>query len=146
LAKKKIPPLVVETVIDKANMFYLSLIEYKRDNYLSIIDNIGDREISAYILDFAHQKDIDIKNFFSIANNWFYRNSHKYPLSFEISKLNLTHKYSSLYKTLDTGFIARIVGNPFTFNVTESQKVKRRKIVPLPTSVEIHIKKNLLVY
>ena len=141
MAKNKIPPLIIENVKDKANLYYLSLIEYKRDSYLTIIDNITPNEISAFVLDYANQESIDMQNFLSIANHWFYKSAHKHPLSFEIAKLGLTSQLSPLYRSFDVNYISRVVGHPFSFNLEPRTKVKRRKAIPVPMTVEIHIKK-----
>lgn len=141
MAKKKIPPLVVEDIKDKANLYYLSLIEYKRENFLTIIDNITSNEISAYVLDYAQQEKIDMQHFLSIANHWFYKSAHKHPLSFEIAKLGLTSQLSPLYRSFDLNYVARVVGHPFSFDFTPRTKVKRRKAVALPASIEIRFKK-----
>ena len=105
MAKKKIPPLVIENVKDRANLYYMSLIEYKRESYLAIIDNITTDEISAFILDFAHQEKVNMQNFLSIVNHWFYKSAHKHPLSFEIAKLGLTAQLSPLYKSFDINYL-----------------------------------------
>ena len=141
MAKKKIPPLVIENVKDRANLYYMSLIEYKRESYLAIIDYITNDEISAFILDFAHQEKVNMQNFLSIVNHWFYKSAHKHPLSFEIAKLGLTAQLSPLYKSFDINYISRVIGHPFTFNMEPKTKVKRRKAIPVPSTVEIRLKK-----
>lgn len=140
MAKKKIPPLTVEDIKDPVNLFYLSLIEYKRENYLAVIDNITDDEITAYVLDYIHQEDVNVQNFLSIVNHWFYKSAHRYPLSFEIAKLGLTSKLSPLFKSFDKNFVSRVVGQPFIFNSDIKTKVKRRKASPIPATVEIKLK------
>lgn len=141
MAKKKIPPLIIEDVKDKANLHYMSLIEYKRENYLAIIDNITEDEISAFILDFINQEKINMQNFLSVVNQWFYKSAHKHPLSFEIAKLGLTAQLSPLYKSFDINYVSRVIGHPFSFNMEPKTKVKRRKAVPVPNTVEIRFKK-----
>lgn len=141
MAKKKIPPLVIENIKDKANLYYLSLIEYKRESYLAIIDNITSNEISAYVLDYAQQEKIDMQHFLSITNHWFYKSANKHPLSFEIAKLGLTSQLSPLYRTFDVNYISRVVGHPFSFDLSPRTKVKRRKAVALPATIEIRLKK-----
>lgn len=140
MAKKKIPQLTIEQVTDKANLYYLSLIEYKRENYLAVIDNISTHEISAFVLDYAHQERIDMRHFLSIVNHWFYKSADKHPLSFEIAKLGLTAQLSPLYRSFDINFVARVVGHPFSFNMEPKSKVKRRKAIPVPDTVEIRLK------
>lgn len=139
--KKKIPPLHIEHVKDNVNLYYLSLIEYKREKYLTVIDNIMPHEVSAFVLDFAEQEKINLVNFLSLVNNWFYKSAHLYPLSFELSKHGLTQYMSPLYRTFDKNFISRIVGRPFEFNMEPNTKVKRRKVTPIPPTVEIHLKR-----
>ncbi len=144
MAKKKIPNLIIEQITDKANLYYLSLIEYKRENYLVVIDNITSDEISAFVLDYISQEKIDMRHFLSVVNHWFYKSANKHPLSFEIAKLGLTSKLSSLYKTFDINFVSRVVGHPFSFNLESKTKVKRRKAIPIPSSVEIRFKSKIV--
>lgn len=142
MTKKKIPPLQFEIVQERSNLIYLSIIEYKRENYLTIIDNISDNEITAFVLDYVEQEGINIKDFLSIANLWYYENSHKHPFSVEIAKKDLTPRIGQIVKTFDINFISRVVGCPFFYNMAV-KKVKRRKVVAIPEGVEIKLKKSI---
>lgn len=141
MAKKRIPPLQFEIVQERSNLLFLSVIEYKRENYLTIIDNISPYEITAFVLDYAEQEGINIKEFLSIANRWYYGSSHKHPFSVEIAKHNLTNRIGQIIKTFDVGFISRVVGCPFFYNMMV-KKVKRRRVVAIPEGVEIKFKKS----
>lgn len=140
MTKKKIPPLQFEIVQERSNLLFLSVIEYKRENYLTIIDNISPTEVTAFVLDYAEQEGINTKDFLSLANLWYYRNSHKHPFSIEIAKNNLTSQMGQIIKTFDINFISRIVGCPFFYNMM-TKKVKRRRVIAIPEGIEIKLKK-----
>ena len=142
MTKKKIPPLIIEHFADTSNLCFISLIEYKRENYLSVIDNITDTELNAFILSHAKPEVIEAEDFLRFAVRWFYKSSGKYPLSFEFARLGLSNKIQPLYKTFDLGYVSRVVGKPFIFdNLNASTKIKRRRVVQVPEYVEIKFKK-----
>lgn len=142
MTKKKIPPLIIEHYMDTTNLCFVSLIEYKREQYLGIIDNITDTELSAFILSHAKPEVIGANDFIRFAIRWFYKSSGKYPLSFEFAKLGLSNKIQPLYKTFDLNYVSRVVGKPFIFeNLNAGTKIKRRRVVQVPEYVEIKFKK-----
>lgn len=141
MAKKKIPDLDVERVNDRANMHFISLLEYRREEYLCIIDNIGPNEIGAYVLDFIEQEQIPASQFLSIVIEWFYSKSDKHPLSVEVARRGLTKAIAPIYKTFDTNYVSRIVGHAFQYDKMQKTKVKRRRITPIPEGIEIRLKK-----
>lgn len=142
MAKKKIPPLIIEHFMDTSNLCFVSLIEYKREQYLGIIDNITDTELNAFILSHAKPEIISKEDFIKFAIRWFYKSSGKYPLSFEFAKLGLSNRMQPLYKTFDLGYVSRVVGKPFIFdNLNAGTKIKRRRVVQVPEYVEITFKK-----
>lgn len=142
MTKKKIPPLIVEHFADTSNLCFVSLIEYKREQYLGIIDNITDTELNAFILSHAKPEIINKEDFIRFAIRWFYKSSGKYPLSFEFAKLGLTERVHPLLKTFDLGYVSRVVGKPFIFdNLNANTKIKRRRVVQVPEYVEITFKK-----
>jgi hypothetical protein len=146
MTKKKIPPLIIEHFADTTNLCFVSLIEYKREQYLGIIDNITDTELSAFILSHAKPEIIGADDFIRFAIRWFYKSSGKYPLSFEFAKQGLTNKIQPLYKTFDLGYVSRVIGKPFIFdNLNASTKIKRRRVVDVPEYVEIKFKKSKVV-
>ena len=69
MAKKKIPELKIEEINGRGNFIYLSLIEYKREEYLCVIDSIKPNEIGAYVLDYAEQENIDLAQFFRLTTH-----------------------------------------------------------------------------
>jgi hypothetical protein len=141
MTKKRIPALKIEDIHDKGNLKILSLVEYKRDNYLCIVDSINPNTIGAYVLDYAEQENIPVNHFISIAIRWFYSKSEHHPLSVEIAKLGLTETLSPIYRTFDASYVSRIVGNAFTFEGMNKSKVKRRRVVPISEGIEIRLKK-----
>lgn len=141
MAKKKIPDLKIEHVNGSGALLYLALIEYKREEYLCIVDNIKPGEIDAYVLDYADQEKVNIKNFLQVVTQWFYAKSDIHPLSVELSRHGLTSWAAPIYRTFDSTYVSRIVGNGFSFDQMQKSKVKRRRVVPLPEGIEVILKK-----
>ena len=141
MAKKKIPALNIEHINNPTNFVFLSLIEYKRETYLGIIDFIKSDEMGAYILDYADQERVNTPEFLQVATRWYYKSSDTSPLSVEIARLGLTPQCSKIYRTFDTSYVSRIVGQGFKFDSLEKVKVKRRKILAIPDTVEVVIKR-----
>jgi hypothetical protein len=140
LAKKKIPELKVEHG-ESAPLHFLSMLEYKRENYLCIIDNMTPNEIGAYVLDYAEQEDIPVVEFLSIVTRWFYGNSDLHSLSVEIGKQGLTTKLAPIYRSFDTTYVSRIVGNSFRYDLMSKSRVRRRRVIPVPEGVVIKLKR-----
>jgi hypothetical protein len=138
---KKAPPLVVETVEDETNYVYTALIVYKKKQYLTVINDINDEEILAYVLDNATAENIDLRWFLSVANLWYYKNSHRYPLSFELARLGQFNKTSSMLKTMNIDYVSRIVGRVFQYRMDTKPKIRRKRIQAIPENIEIILKR-----
>ena len=142
MAKKRIPELKIEQINERANLHFLALLEYKREIYLCVVDQITPTEIGAYVLDFAEQENVPVQEFLSVVTQWFYSKSDDHPLSVEIAKQGLTERCAPLYRTFDTTYVARIVGQAFTYEGMNKSKVRRRRVVPIPEGVAIRLKRN----
>lgn len=141
MSKKNIPELKIETIAERTNVIYLSLLEYKRDVYLCVIDDITSSEIGAFVLDYAEQENININRFLSVVTHWFYSASDKHSLSIELSKQGLTESLTPIYRTFDTSYVTRIVGHAFSYPNSHNTKTKRRRVIPIPEGVTIRFKK-----
>jgi hypothetical protein len=142
LAKKKIPNLIVEFASDSGNLHFLSVIEHRRQNYLAIVDNISSEEVGAYVLDYAQQEKLDVRQLLSAATLWFYRGSTRYPLSFEFSRLGLTPATNRIYKTFELPHVTRLIGNDFRFDFETPPKIRRRRANLIPAGTEIRLRRN----
>lgn len=138
--KKKIPPLHVEHFQDHTNATFLSLIEFKRTTFLGIVNNLSSVELEAYVLDYAHRESIELVEFLSVCNRWYYGSSHLYPLSVELSKLGLSRRFQGMFRSFDINYVSRVVGLPFSFGHLDKSKVKRKRVIPVPDTIEIRLK------
>ena len=127
----KIPPLVFEHVEEELNYVFLTLIEYKRVKYLTIVENLIDDEIHAYSLDNLTAEGIDYNWFMGVAIRWFYSASDRYPLSFEFTKIGQGDIVKKVLKTFNINSASRIIGKLFVYNTQVKPKIRRRKIQPL---------------
>jgi len=142
MAKKRIPNLVVERAEDQGNYFFLSVLEFRKENYLVIVDNITEEGIGAYVLDYAQQEGIDVKQLISVVTAWFYRGSYRYPLSFEFSRLGMATLTNRIYKNFELAHVTRLIGNAFQYDLTAPPKIKRRRVSMIPAGVEIKLKRS----
>jgi len=138
---KKIPTLEIEQISEKINHGVLSLVEYKTEEFLCVIDTMTPSVVGAYVLDYADQEHVDIAEFLTFVLRWYTDKRTEYPLSVEISKNGLTSKLSALYRTFDTNCISRVVGQAFGYQEEVKTEVKRRKAHPVPEGIAIKIKK-----
>lgn len=141
MPKKRIPTLEFEQTAGSGNLLFLSLVEYKREEFLCVIDTVDDESINAYVLDYAEQNGIKISSFLSLVTRWFYASSDRCPLSFEAAKYNLTEALAPMYKTLELSYVSRVVGNSFSFSDEKPSKVKRRRVIAPSEGIEIRFKK-----
>ena len=137
----KTPPLIFESLEDSSNYIFLTLIEFKKIKYLTVIENVIDSEIQAYILDNLSAEGIDQDWFLSVATKWFYSSSNRYPLSFEFAKLGKSDVVRKVLKTFSINSTSRIIGKLFMFDMNSKPKVKRRKVAVIPETIEIKLKK-----
>lgn len=133
MSKKRIPEIHIEWSSDPSNLYYMSVIQYRKEHHLVVIDNITDDTVTAYAIDKASQEGLEIKDLLSVINRWFYSASSKHPLSIEFSKCGLTDKTNKILKTFDLNNVTRIVGHDFRFQ-QEQPKVRRRKVQRTPTT------------
>lgn len=141
MAKKKIPSLIVEYASDSGNLHYLSVIEYRRQNYLVIVDNITSDELGAYVLDHVQQEKLNLQELMSIITLWFYKGSDNYPLSFEFSRLGLTPATTRIYKTFELAHVTRLIGRDFRFDIETPPKIRRRRVSLIPAGTEVRLKR-----
>ena len=142
MAKKKIPALHIEQVADRGNLLYLSLLEFRRQTYLCVIDNLGQEEITAYVLDLAEPAGVDLPAFLSFTTHWFYGRSDILPLSVALAQAGLTEAVAPLFRSFDTAYVSRIIGQTFVFNALKKAKVRRRRVIPLQEGIEIRFKQS----
>lgn len=142
MAKRKIPSLIVEYASDSGNLMFLSVLEYRRENYLVVVDNVNDEEVGAYVLDFAQQEGMNLQDLMTVVTQWFYRASYRYPLSFEFSRLGIAQRTNRIYKTFELAHVTRLIGKDYRFDLQATPKVRRRRVSHIPAGVEIKLKRS----
>lgn len=133
MTKKHIPELHIERSSDLNNFYYLAVLQYRKNHHLVIVDNITNTQVIAYVLDYAPQAGVDLKEMLTVVTRWFYENSDKYPLSIEFSKRGMTKTANKILRRFDLDHVTRMVGKDFKYNFCEPSKVRRRRIQPSST-------------
>ncbi len=121
------------------------MLEHRRENYLVVVDNVTDDTVGVYILDYAQQEGINLKELMTVITQWFYRASYKYPLSFEFSRLGVSPRTNRIYKSFELAHVTRLIGKDYRFDLHSPPKVKRRRANTIPAGVEIKLKRSAQV-
>lgn len=123
-------PLIVENHPEDYKGYpFITLIQYKNDILLTIIDNTTDKFICAYELDLCNAAKIDEKAIIEVAKEWYFIEGHRYPLSVEFSKRGLTPIVNEIYRKYEINYITRVVGPLMKFEINEVKNKKKRKKV-----------------
>jgi hypothetical protein len=134
-------PLIIEEHPEDYDGYpFITLIEYRDNHLLGIIDNATDKMIKAYVLDLCGPAGVDEENIINVASVWYENSRDRYPISFEFSKMNLSEEVKPIYKSFPVGFVTRIIGPMAKFEMNEVKSIKRRRKKPLPANIEVHKK------
>lgn len=127
--RKESIPLIIEQHPQSYNGYpFITLIQYRTEHILSIIDNYTEKEIKCYVLDLCSTYNINEEIVINVADYWFNNNKNKYPLSFEFSKEGISKKINPIYKKFNIDYVSRIIGPLFTFSNNDTIKTKRKRI------------------
>lgn len=134
-------PLIVENHPKNYDGYpFITLIQYRNQHLLGIIDNTTDKMIKAYILDLCGPSHVNEEQVIEIAKSWYVASKDRYPLSFEFSKLGLAEEVKGIYRSYAVGFVTRIIGPLPRFEMGEVVSIKRRRRKALSPNLKVHNK------
>lgn len=137
--KKKNIPLIVENHPEEYTGFpFITLLQYRKQPMLAIIDNVDDHNIKAFVLDLCGPEGVDEERLIALATLWYDEHRYNYPISIEFSKSGLTYEMSRIYRTLSIEFITRAIGPVPSYPMSGVISIKRRRRKAISPAVEVH--------
>lgn len=132
-----IPLIVEEHPEDYDGYPFITLIQYRNQHLLALVDNADNKYIRSFILDFCGPARVNEEHLIEVATQWWEKSRERYPISFEFSRLGMTGEVSGIYKAFSTEYVTRVIGPLPKFQMSEIHSVKRRKRKSVPAGVRI---------
>jgi len=137
MANRKIAKIIREDYPSTYKGYrFITLIQFNEEKYLSIVDRLTDKNISAYILDLCGPKGVSEEDVLNIAYEWSQSDRKNFPISYEFARLGLTSQVSLLYRSFNVDFVERVIG-PLPELELNKATVKRKKRKTLPKNIQI---------
>lgn len=130
--------LIIEPYPDNYNGYeFITLIRYNDENYLNIVDNIINKTVQSYVLDFCQSSSVREDLIIDVARNWYEsKNYIKHPLSIEMSRLGINEYASPILRNFPLDFITRVIGPLPEYPMSGAIKLRRRKRKSIPSYME----------
>lgn len=126
-----IPIIVEDHPEDYVGYPFITLIQY-RDNYtLLVVDNANEKTLEGYVLDLCGPAKVNEERVVTKAAEWYDKHRTDFPVSFYFSQQGVSGEFSPIYKTYPTEFVTRIIGPMPVFDMAEGMTIKRRRRKPL---------------
>jgi len=139
-------PLVVEKhPSDYTGYPFITLIKFRQDHILTIVDNSDSKVISSYVLDSCGPTKVNEETLIAIADEWYRENRNNYPISIEFSRRGVVDQFAPILQTFNVEFVSRIIGPLPSFNMDTPVCVKRRRRKMIASGVEIK-KNNVIIF
>lgn len=136
---KATAPLIVEPHPKDYNGFpFITLIQYRKQPMLAIVDNADEQAVRVYVLDMCGPEHVDEEAIISTAAEWFENNRNNYPISVEFSRRGMTPITSKIYRALSVEYVSRIIGPVPKYPMGTIKSIKRRRRKPISSTVEVH--------
>lgn len=135
---KNVPLIIEPHPEDYEGYPFITLLQYRTEHFLTIVDNVDNKHVRAYVLDYCAPTQVNEELVIYIANEWYTKEEMRYPLSFEFSKRGLANQVAPIYRKFTLDFISRVIGsmNKFAMNEVKSTKRRRRKEIPAGVDVQ----------
>ena len=121
-------PLIIEThPTTYDGLPFVTLIQYRNQPILTIVDNVLATSIKAYVLDLCGPEGVDGDRLIEAASEWHNVERGLFPVSVSFSRRGMTPTVSRVYKTLNVEFVSRIIGPIHEYPVLQRSGRRRRK-------------------
>lgn len=130
-ATNKVPLISEDYPDDYTSYPFISLIQYGKENFLTIIDNSDSNYIHCYVLDLCGPEGIDEKTFLEMAEKWYDHGEVTYPLSIYFAKNGAAELTSKIKRKYNIEFVSRVIGPLPEFSMTGVSGIKRKKKIPI---------------
>lgn len=131
-------PLIIEPhPADYTGYPFITLIQYRDEHILSIVDNADEKLIKAFVLDRCGPERIDEESIIRVADDWYEYHRSEYPLSFEFSRLSMSGVTSRIYKRFNMEFVTRVIGPLYKFPMDKVESTKRRRKKKIPSGMNV---------
>ncbi len=132
-------PLIIENHPTSYTGYpFITLIQYRNQHILSVIDNMTPKKIKAYILDLCGPSRVNEENIINVAVEWYEFDYERHPISIEFSKRGMAKNVSRIYREFNIDYVTRIIGPVPKFDMTTVHSIKRRRRKSIPAGMEIH--------
>ncbi len=146
-SKKGPVPLIIEAhPKDYKGYPFITVIVYRKQPMLAIVDNADDETIKAFVLDYCGAEGVNEEQLILTAAEWYQTNRAAFPVSIEFSRRGLVQETSKIYRSLSMEFISRVIGPVPKFPMGSIKQIKRRRRKPIPAGVEVRIETNVLPF
>lgn len=136
--KKLSVPLIVEPhPANYTGLPFITLIQYRKQPMLVIVDNADDEVVRTYVLDLCGPEHVDEEVVIQVAMDWFTTNRQNYPISVEFSRRGMTPITSKVYRALNIEFVSRIIGPVPKYPMNTVKSIKRRRRKPISNGIEM---------
>lgn len=132
-----IPLVIEEHPRDYKGYPFITLVEYRKQHCLVIVDNIDDEQLHAYVLDLCGPENVDEAVLIDIAAQWWEGSRGNFPIAIEFARRGMTPSMSKLYRSYSIDNISRIIGPVSKFPIGTVKSEKRRRRKPLPAGIAI---------
>lgn len=131
-------PLIIEPhPRDYSGFPFITLIQYRKQPMLAIVDNASEEIIRAYVLDLCGPEHVDEEAMINTALEWYSESRNLYPISVEFSRRGMTPMTSKVYRSLNMEFVARVIGPVPVYPTGTVKSIKRRRRKPIPPGAEV---------
>lgn len=113
--------------VDYKGLPFITLIQYSKQAWLTIVDNIDKDTVRAFVLDMCGPEAVDEELIMSVAHDWYTNLQGSVPLSVEFARRGLTATSSKIYRTLNLEYVSRIIGPVISYPVDDVKRIKRRR-------------------
>ena len=117
---------------------FITLIQYRKEHTLALVDNVDDKVVKAYALDMCGPAGVDEEMLISVAKHWYDAGGlTKHPVSITLSQFGLSETCQAIYRTFNVEFITRVIGPLPRFEMKAVKSVKRRRRKQLSPGIEV---------
>jgi hypothetical protein len=136
--RRQVAPLIIEEhPLDYNGYPFITLVQYREEHILTIVDNSDNKTLRAYVLDLCGPENVKEELILSVAIKWFSSSNGKYPISIEFSKEGLAEEASKIMRTYNAEFITRVIGPYPSYPMNETISIRRRRRKSVPVGVQI---------